>query len=143
MKAKRKIWILLCALLVMTAAFALAHHLTRETVAEGAILVREGEEEVSISLEQMEKVHVTGTLVNGKGEERMIDAQGIALGSLAKGSYEKVTVTADDEYSASVEAGEIENAWLIQSDDGSAQLVVFGDTNSKRAVRHVIRIEFH
>lgn len=39
-------------------------------------------------------------------------------------------------------ADEISSAFLILNEDGSTQLVVFVDSNSKRAVRNVTWIEF-
>lgn len=142
MKSKKMIWIILAVLLVVTAGLAVWHLSSRESVPEGAFLVRQNGKDRYEDPEALFRTQVTGTIVNGKGEERSIDARGIALGELATGAYSTVTVTADDEYSAQVTAAEEENAFLILNDDGSVQLIVFGDTNSKRAVRNVARIEF-
>ena len=142
MKNKKGIIILISILVLAAAALAVIHASTRKKVPEGAISVQQAGKETYVVLKEQTLVKVAGTIVNGKGEEKDIDADGIALSSLADGSFENVTVTADDEFSAVVGADEIENAWLIQSEDGTAQLVVFGDSNSKRAVRNVVRIEF-
>lgn len=83
---------------------------------------------------------VTGTVVNGKGEEKQIDAQGVILSEACGGEFSTATVTASDEYSAVVKSGE--DAYLILSDDGSLRLIVFGDENSKRDVKDVVRIDF-
>lgn len=142
MKSKKLIVIIVCALVALTAVLAIVHSATRETVPEGAILVRQNGEEAYISMDKLGLTTVTGRIVNGKGETRDINDQGINLGELSKGSFQTVTVTSDDEFSAEVSADEIANAFLILNEDGSAQLVVFGDPNSKRAVRNVTRIEF-
>lgn len=83
---------------------------------------------------------VSGTIVNGKGEEKQIDAQGIMLSEVC-GEFSSVTVTASDEYSAVVEKRDQKNAYLILRDDGSLMLVVFGDENAKRDVKNVARID--
>ena len=82
---------------------------------------------------------VSGEVVNGKGERKLIDAQGAGLSELC-GDFTEATVTASDEYSAVVHGGE--EAYLILSDDGSLRLVVFGDENAKRDVKNVSRIDF-
>ena len=83
---------------------------------------------------------VKGTVVTAKGEEKQIDAQGIALSELC-GDFNSVTVTASDEYSAVVKKKDSENAYLIE-DYGGLRLVVFGDENAKRDVKNVARIDF-
>ncbi|MBR1708419.1 MAG: hypothetical protein IJ719_06285 [Clostridia bacterium] len=142
MKEKKWIFLLFGVLILVTAALTVIHLTTREAVPEGAILVRQDSKERYVSLNELSLIRITGTIVNGKGEERRIDAPGIELSDLADAVFSKVTVTSDDEYSATVEAGEIGNANLIMNEDGSVQLIVFGDANSKRAVRNVARIEF-
>ena len=142
MKKKKWIVLLIGVLVVVTAALAVIHFATRDAVPEGAILVRQDGKDRYVSLDGLTLTRITGTIVNGKGEERSIDAPGIGLRELAEGSFSSVTVTSDDEYFATVEAGEIDNADLILNEDGSVQLIVFGDANFKRAVRNVVRIEF-
>ena len=142
MKSKKAVYVILTVLLVLVAVLAAAHFATRESVPEGAVLVRQDGRERTIDPEKLFQTQVTGAIVNGKGEERSIDAQGIALEELANGEYTAVKVTSDDEYSAEVSADEVENAFLILNADHSVQLVVFGDANSKRAVRNVVSVEF-
>ena len=143
MKSRRAILLLIGALVLITAVLAAVHFSTRETVPEGAVLVRQDGKERYVALEKLALTKVTGTIVNGKDEERVIDSDGVALGELAEGTFASVTVTSDDAFAATVNAEEIANAFLIRSDDGSARLVVFGDSNSKRSVRNVVRIEFN
>ena len=142
MKTKRTIYLILALLLVLVAVLAVVHLTTRETVPEGAILLRQNGRENYIVPEELFQTQVVGSIVNGKGEERSISARGIALGELADGTFDSVRVAAGDEYSAEVSADEIENAFLILNEDNSVQLVVFGDSNSKRAVRNVATVEF-
>ena len=55
----------------------------------------------------------------------------------------QVTVTADDEYSAVVTAEELaapDKVYLIAQEEDGVQLVVFGDSNSKRNVSNVVRV---
>ena len=57
--------------------------------------------------------------------------------------YQKVLVVADDAYSAEVTAEEIAapgQVYLMRQEDG-IRLVVFGDSNSKRNVTNVVRLE--
>ena len=143
MRSKKWILILVGVLVLLTAVFAVVHFSTREAVPQGAVKVCQNGKERCVSLDKLELMRVTGTIVNGKGETRDVDADGLPLSQLAQGAFSGVTVTADDEYAATVSAEEIDNAFLIRNDDGSAQLIVFGDSNSKRAVRNVARIEFN
>lgn len=116
---------------------AVLHLTTRTPDVEGTILIN-GE---TVKLSDLNFSQVTGTIVNGKGEEKQIDSQGIILTELC-GEYSTATVTASDEYSAVVNKQDSENAYLILEDDGSLMLVVFGDENSKRDVRNVVRIDW-
>ena len=84
---------------------------------------------------------VQGTVISAKGEEKEIDAQGVHLSDVCGDDFETVTVTASDEYHATVAKSEAENAYLIIAEDGSVQLVVFGDNNLKRNVKHVVRAD--
>ena len=55
-----------------------------------------------------------------------------------------MTVVADDEYRAEVSAAEIaaeDTVARILQEDGGVQMVVFPDSNSKRNVTNVIRVE--
>lgn len=141
MKSKKIVIVILTALVVLTAALTTIHFSTRDTVPKGSIMVSQNGDSRYVDLSDYSLTQVTGTTINGKGEERIIDAQGIPLGQLADGSFQTVTVVSDDEYSAQVGAEEMENAYLI-ADNDTARLVVFGDKNSKRDVKNVVKIEF-
>ena len=95
-----------------------------------------------IDLDRLTTAEVSGAIVNGKGEEKTVSGQGVALFSLASGDAQAATVFADDAYSAAVAVEEAERAFLIVSEDGSLRLVVFGDANAKRDVKHVVKVEF-
>lgn len=124
-------------LVLLTAVLAAIHLTTRTPEAEGEFLLN-GE---SLKIADLELSPVQGSIVNGKGEEKQIDAQGISLSAVCGDDFETVTVTASDEYRAVVSIDEIQNAYLILKDDGSLQLIVFGDENAKRDVKNVVRID--
>lgn len=121
---------------MLTAIFAVVHLTTRTPDVEGAVLVNGAE----VKLSTLDYEHVSGSIKNGKGEVRKIDADGVKLASVLDGDYESARITASDEYSATVSADEMENAYLIL-DDGTLRLIVFGDENSKRDVKNVTRID--
>lgn len=97
---------------------------------------------------------VKGTTVNGKGQEKEISAQGAALSDVLSlagiepDSYTTARVVSSDEYAAEITAEEAAAgniAFLIpdEGDDGTEtiRLIVFGDDNSKRQVKDVVKIE--
>ena len=144
---KHKVKIFVIALLILTIIAALVHLNTREAVAEGTLLISAGGETITVDISKFDYEQVTGTRVNGKGEERTVDAPGITLKNvLARENiqdYTKVTVMADDSYSAEITAEEVEDgskAFLIVEEENELRLVVFGDTNSKRSVSNVAQI---
>ena len=145
---KHRAVIFIAILLVITGVMALIYFNTREEVPEGAIEVVFGEETQMIDINKLTYEQVTGTRVNGKGEEKEVSASGILLKDvLSKAGieeYTKVSVVADDAYSADVLAEEIHNnieAYLIQEEgEVRLRLVVFGDKDSKRSVSNVAQI---
>lgn len=147
MKRNRVVVLIIIALVAVTALAAVIHLTTRVSVPEGVLLVETAGQTKEVAWGRLELMSVQGTLINGKGEERTIDAQGILLRDMLEGigaSVEtEVTVIAEDEYSASVTAEEIKadgQVYLAATDDGGIQLVVFGDSNSKRNVSGVARL---
>ena len=147
MKKNKLIVIILCVLVVLTAALAVIHLTTREQETENAIQVLYLDQIITVPLEDLTLVPVQGTMVTAKGEQRSIDGMGISVAELLKQAHAcvstgTVTVTSADEYSVSLTAEEVaaENkAWLL-IEDGSARLIVFGDENSKRNVKNVVRL---
>ena len=140
------IWIII-ALVAVTVLAAVIHLTTRVSAPEGVLLVEADGQTKEVAWDKLELMAVQGTLVNGKGEERTVDTQGILLQDVleyAGVSVEtEVTVIAQDEYSASVTAEEIEadgQVYLADMEDDGIQMVVFGDNNSKRNVTGVARL---
>lgn len=147
MKRNKVLLLIIIALAAVTALVAVIHLNTRVSAPEGVLLVETAGHTEEIKWGRLELTAVQGTLVNGKGEERSVDARGILLRDVleyAGVSVEtEVTVIAEDEYSASVTAEEIETdgqVYLTASEDGGIQMVVFGDSNSKRNVSGVVRL---
>lgn len=147
MKKNKFLIILLVVLVIITAGAALWHNATRVTAPEGTLRVEAGEAVTQIPLSQLTLTAVQGTVVNGKGEESVIDSQGILLSQVLEqagvSQYTQVEVVADDEYSAVVTREEIvqpDKVYLLLGEDGQPQLIVFGDKNSKRNVSGVIRL---
>lgn len=147
MKQNKLVILLLAVLLAVTAVAAGIHLSTRQTAQMGTVLVECAGKTEELSLDRVELTAVRGTVVNGKGEERSVDAQGALLSTvLAEAgitSYTQVAVTADDEYSVTVteeEASAPDRVFLIIQEGERPQLLVFGDPNSKRNVSNVIRL---
>lgn len=143
MRKIKPIYMVIAALVLLTAAAAAVHFATRAQVPEGSIRVEWGGKEAHIALEELELTAVHGTIRNGKGEELAVDGQGALLSSLLDKlgitGYEQVAVTAGDSYSAVVTADEIvrpDKVYLLVREDG-VRLVVFGDENSRRNVSGV------
>ncbi len=142
-------WLLaaLAALILVTAVAAVWHLTTRQTAAAGTLRIEAGGQVTELPLSKLPLTAVKGTVVNGKWEEKAIDALGTSLADvLAQADvtgYTQVTVVADDEYSATVTAEEIaqpDKVYLLMENGERPQLLVFGDANSKRNVSDVIRL---
>ena len=144
MKKKEPVKIIIIALILITAAVAVFYLTTRPAVPEGTLRIESGGRVIELPLERLAFGSVHGTTVNGKGEERIIDAQGVLLERVLReagiSEFSEVTVTADDAYNAVVTAEEIaepDRVYLIRQDEGGLRLIVFGDSNSKRSVSDV------
>lgn len=145
---KRKVVVFIAILLIITGIMALIHFHTRKEVPEGAIEVSFKEETYMVDVSELEFEQVTGIRVNGKGEEKAVEASGILLRDVLAGlgitEFTEVSVVADDSYSAVIMAEEIQNdlvAYLIQEEgEDRLRLVVFGDKDSKRSVSKVTQI---
>ncbi len=147
MKKKSKGTIIIAVLLLVTAGAALLHLTTRTEVLEGILLVEKDGIKIKIEMASLTLEPVSGTIVNGKGEEIAIDSPGILLSKLLLDAGvavgEQIVVVADDEYSAVVTAAELnepDRVFLLVREGERPQLVVFGDPNSKRNVSGVIRL---
>lgn len=147
MKKVEPVKIAIIVLILITAIVAVFYLTTRPTASEGTLRIESGGQVIELSLERLELIPVQGTVVNGKGEERTIDAQGVLLSDVLReagiSEFTEVTVTADDAYNAVVTAEEIaepDRVYLIQQDEGGLRLIVFGDSNSKRSVSDVVSL---
>ena len=155
---KKKIVFLFAILLVVTTLVAVVHRMTHEAPA-GVILTVHGES-MQIPLDKLDRVVFSGELVDGKGDVTAHSYRGILLADLlkeAKVSTEgisKVLATSADQYTPEFQLQEVlesENVYLAVEADGQqiegidpgtpgAQLVVFGDANSRRCVRFAQKI---
>ena len=147
MKKAEPVKIAVIVLALITAIVAIIYLTTRPTAPEGTLRIENGGQVIEFPLERLEMIPVLGTVVNGKGEERTVDAQGVLLSAVLReagiSEFAEVTVTADDAYSAAVTAEEIADSnrvYLIQQDGGGLRLIVFGDSNSKRSVSDVVSL---
>lgn len=155
----KKIGILIAVLGVLVIIFA-AVNLSGNN--KDGITIVSGNNETTVAWEDMEFDLETfsGELVNGKGETSTHDYEGTELVVfLIKYGFpidenSEIIVTAEDNYSATLKGSEVlegKKIYIALSADGEAlegleggqgaQLIVFGDPNSKRAVRCVKTIE--
>ena len=126
----------IAVLVLLTIVLAFVH-LTGQTPENAGEITVNG---IKTSLAELKLKPVSGTIVNGKGEKKQIEANGISLAELIKGDYSVITVEASDEYHAVIGKDEAGNAYLIVDESNSARLVVFGDRDSKRDVKNVVRL---
>lgn len=147
MKKAEPVKIAIFAMVLITAIVAIFYLTTRPAAPEGTLRIENGSQVIELPLERLEFITVRGTVVNGKGEERTVDAQGVLLSQILREAgipeFTEVTVTADDAYNAVVTAEEIaepNRVYLIRQDEGGLRLVVFGDSNSKRSVSGVVSL---
>ena len=103
-----------------------------------------------VELDKLDKTDVVGTIVNGKGEKMEINESGTAISDVLAAAgidtaeINSVTATASDEFSAELTAAEIAEdgkAYLADDGDNGVKLIVFGDKNSKRNVRDVVKLD--
>ena len=155
---KKKMIVLFALLLAITMLVAVVHRMNHEPPA-GLVLTAHGES-LQIPLTKLDRIAFSGELVDGKGVVTQHSYRGILLADLlqeAKISTEgicKVLVTSADQYTAELQLQEVlenETVYLAVEADGQqiegidpgtpgAQLVVFGDPNSRRCVRFAAQI---
>lgn len=146
MKSKKKLPIIMTCLAALVVVLAVIHFTTRTKVPEGSISVETGGKVSYLVLTDIPTSHVEGEIVNGKGEIKSIDGEGIrledALALVGVTNPKRVTAVADDEYNAVIEGDEIAHdaQVYLMVEDGEGRLVVFGDPNSKRNVSHLTRL---
>lgn len=119
-------------LTLLTAALAVLHLTGREPDAAGTVRING----TVTPIRSLPLAPVTGTVVNGKGQETHIDADGVSLAVLFDCD---VTVISSDSYRTEVAESELDRAYLIL-DGESLRLVVFGDADAKRNVKNVAEV---
>lgn len=142
---------IIIVLALVTAVLAAVHLATRPTEEAGAIQITYSGKTVSVPLSKLPLQDVSVTVVNGKGEEKILEGKGTPLSeALAQAGADltaarQVTVSAADEFSAVLtarEAVEEGRAYLMREEGKERpRLVVAGDPDSKRQVKDVARIE--
>ena len=157
MSKKLKIGIVI--LLVITCIVAVIHINNQEEVA--CMVIRNGDQEISVSFEDLRKAEFSGELVDGKGTVTAHSYTGILLKDLlsAKGidpaEITALKVTSTDNYSveftgdevradSTVYAAVIADGQPIEGIDPGTegvQIIVFGDANSRRCVRFAAILE--
>lgn len=147
MKRDRYMIVAAAVLLILTVSAAVWHLTSRTSTPEGTLRIEDRGRVTELPLAQLELTAIRGTVVNAKGDVRDINAQGVLLSSVLRAAgvttYTQVAVVADDEYSAIVKADETQEpdrVYLLVEEGKRPQLLVFGDTNSKRNVSGVIRL---
>ncbi len=145
---------IIAALVIVAAVLAFINRKGDKNVS-GLVLVSGGKE-ITVAWKDVGGQSFDGDLVNGKGEVSHHEYTGAELQALLKANgieiseSSAITATSDDNYSAELtgaellEAGKVfvaltEGGEQIKGIDGGqgAQLIVFGDQNSKRAVRYL------
>lgn len=150
-KRKSLIFGIIIALLLVTVILAILHLATRPQEQVSTLQICYNGETTSLPLSDLPLSDVSGTTVNGKGVEAKVDTKGtrisdvLSLAGVDPNRIEQVTVKAFDEFSAVLTAEDIvqpDKAYLIQEDDEEwPRLVVFGDPDSKRKVKDVVRLD--
>lgn len=126
------------------------------------MVITAGGKEILVAWEEIGSADFSGELVNGKGEISQHDFTGAELSSILSNrgvdvrADAVITVTSEDNYSAELtgtevlESGKVyvaltDNGKQIEGIEGGqgGQLIVFGDPNSKRAVRYLKTIELN
>ncbi|MBE6014118.1 MAG: hypothetical protein E7241_01940 [Lachnospiraceae bacterium] len=152
---KKKNCLIIVALILFTVVIAIIRVFTGiPKPTAGTLTLIVNNKETMVDPSKASKVEVSGTTVNSKGDKKEINTSGYALKDVITLSgakdedYTSVKVTASDEFSATLTKAEIDDgqrAFLIgeSSDKGDVffKLIVFGDSDSKRQVKNVARIE--
>lgn len=151
---KKVIAIVVAVLVVAVAILAIVNRGNSED--RPGMIISAGGSEIAVAWEDIDTDDFEGDLVNGKGETSHNTYEGEELSDILEdngiklGKNDVVTVTSEDNYSAELTGAEIleddkvyvaltQNGEMIEGIEGGqgAQLIVFGDPNSKRAVRYM------
>ncbi|WP_026658760.1 hypothetical protein [Butyrivibrio sp. AC2005] len=151
---KKKSIVIVIILLVITCIASFFYLRSRNDAPKGNLAIINGDKTVLIDAFSGSLVSVKGVTINAKGQEKDVDETGISLkdaiskSGLDNTGFTRARVVSSDEFAAEISFDEINEdgkAYLAkqQEDDGStsARLYVFGDSDSKRQVKNVVRIE--
>lgn len=144
---KHKALIFIIILVVLTGVAAFLHLSTREQVPEHCVAVSYDGNIVYVDLDTLAYEHVSGVRINGKGEEKPVEGQGILLKDMLAqyeiSYYKTISIISDDSYTANVDSTEVleDGKVYLMYEEEELRLVVFGDTDSKRSVSNVVKID--
>lgn len=144
---KHKALIFVIILVVLTGIAAIVHLTTREAVPEHSVAITYEGETICVDLDELAYRQVSGVRINGKGEEKPVEGQGILLKDMLEAlqilNYESISIASDDSYTAEVNLAEVqaEDKVYLMYEEKELRLVVFGDTDSKRSVSNVVKID--
>ena len=152
---KKTLAAIIIVLAVIAAVLGIYNRSASGTAKEGLTVTAGGKETV-IAWEEIGSAAFEGDLVNGKGESKHHSYEGAELAALLQQAKievtenSKITAASEDNYSAELSGAEVlepGKVWVALTADGEAlegieggqgaQLIVFGDSNSKRAVRYL------
>ena len=142
---KIKLFMIIIALIaIVSGVFYLT---SREDVPEDSILITYQDKEIVVDLDKLTYEYVKGERVNGKGETKVVEGDGIEISKLLSqydiDSYTEVKVEAQDAYQASISFAEVQEAgraYLLKQEESGVRLIVFKDENSKRSVSDIVKV---
>lgn len=165
MTVKKYGWIMLAVLLVLIAAVLIVGFQVRNQQLElekaGSVrLIVQGQEFV-IPVSQLDRGEFFGETVSGKGEAISNSYRGVEVRTLLQereynpDRVTGMTATAADQYSAEYSGDEIREAGRVylavamndqkiegmEPDQPGVMVIVFGDSNSKRIIRNLVKLE--
>lgn len=152
---QKKIIAIIVAILVIAVAVLAVVNRSSSDDRPGMVISADGSE-TAVAWEDIDAQAFEGDIVNGKGETFHNTYEGAELSAILKDNGIElaedsvVTVTSEDNYSAELTGAEIleggkvyvaltQDGEMIEGIEGGqgAQLIVFGDPDSKRAVRYM------
>jgi len=133
-------------LLALVAVLTVLHLSSLTQVPEGAVQVEFGGETAFVRPADLSLSAISGTVVNGKGDEIAVEGRGLPLLQVLQAAgvtdYSAVRAVADDSYHAEYTAAELteEGRVVLLAEEDSFRIVAFGDKDSRRNVSGVIRL---
>lgn len=154
----KKLTIGIVLLVTVTAIVAAVHLKNQDAVA--CMVISYGDQQIDLSFDDMDNGSFSGELTNGKGDVAHHEYTGILLRALLEqkgiglARISRVTVTSADNYSVEFTAEEVllaDKVYVAIMADGEriegidpgtdgVQIIVFGDSNSRRCVRFAQKI---